>query len=164
MYIFGGYVRGGKSNDLWKYDLENNDWVLLNEGDYKNTDPKYHQDRPKNIPAPRIGAAILEFKQAIYLFGGHDEQNEKLDDFWKFDLASKQWILIESTGSKPTGRNGHSMVLINNKLVMFGGILEITKETDDVFIYDFASNKWIIYESPHHYGNNSPMNIRDTDS
>lgn len=47
---------------------------------------------------------------------------------------------------------------------MFGGILEITKETDDVFIYDFASNKWIIYESPHHYGNNSPMNIKDTDS
>jgi len=30
------------------------------------------------------------------------------------------------------------MVIINNKIVIFGGILEITKETDEVFIYDFA--------------------------
>lgn len=56
------------------------------------------------------------------------------------------------------------MVLINNKIVMFGGILEITKETDEVFIYDFAINKWFTYEAPLNYGNNSPMNIRDTDS
>jgi len=46
---------------------------------------------------------------------------------------------------------------------MFGGILEITKETDDVFIYDFTTNKWSTYESPHH-GSNSPMNIKDSDS
>lgn len=29
---------------------------------------------------------------------------------------------------------------------MFGGILEITKETDEVFIYDFESNTWSTYE------------------
>lgn len=55
--------------------------------------------------------------------------------------------MIEALGSKPTGRNGHTMVVINNKIVMFGGILEITKETDEVFIYDFATNRWTIFES-----------------
>lgn len=66
--------------------------------------------------------------------------------------------------SKPTGRSGHTMVVINNKIVMFGGILEITKETDEVFIYDFASNRWFTYESPILYnGGNSPMMLREGD-
>ena len=45
---------------------------------------------------------------------------------------------------------------------MFGGILEVTKETDEVFIYDFALNKWFIYESQLNLnGGNSPMMMRD---
>jgi hypothetical protein len=56
------------------------------------------------------------------------------------------------------------MVVINNKAVMFGGILEVTKETDDVFIYDFAANKWSTYDTPQlPGGNNSPVNMRDFD-
>ncbi len=35
MFIFGGYVDGGKSNDLWKFNFETNEWTLLDEGDYK---------------------------------------------------------------------------------------------------------------------------------
>lgn len=42
------------------------------------------------------------------------------------------------------------MVIINKKLVLFGGILEITKESDEVFIYDFASSTWKMYDSPNH--------------
>jgi len=37
-------------------------------------------------PCPRIGATIEFYKGHLYLFGGHDQSNEKLDDFWKFDL------------------------------------------------------------------------------
>lgn len=40
------------------------------------------------------------------------------------------------------------MVEINNKIVMFGGILEVTKETDEVFIYDLATSRWSVYEAP----------------
>jgi hypothetical protein len=91
MYVFGGYVNGGKSNDLWKYDLENNDWEELDKGDYFITDPKFHLNNPRDKPVPRIGSSIIEYKNVIYLLGGHDESNEKLDDFWKFDLATKKW-------------------------------------------------------------------------
>jgi hypothetical protein len=35
MYVFGGYVNGDKSNDLWSYDLKNEKWMCLEEGDYK---------------------------------------------------------------------------------------------------------------------------------
>lgn len=42
MYIFGGYVHGGKSNDLWCYHFDSNKWTELDSGDYMITDPKYH--------------------------------------------------------------------------------------------------------------------------
>lgn len=54
------------------------------------------------------------------------------------------------------------MVIVNNKIFMFGGILEVTKESDEVFIYDFSKNNWSTYESPPNYGNsNSPLLFRD---
>lgn len=54
------------------------------------------------------------------------------------------------------------MVFVNQKLYMFGGILEITKESDEVFIYDLATNLWSTYECPINYGtSNSPMFFRD---
>lgn len=40
MFIFGGYVRGGKANDLWRYDFETNEWHELDDGDYHITNHK----------------------------------------------------------------------------------------------------------------------------
>eukprot|EP00347_Sterkiella_histriomuscorum_P002778 403366836 len=162
MIIFGGYVMGGKANDLWCYNFEQNEWTELEKGDYMITDHKYHLKHANERPTPRIGAGMIYHNKAVYLFGGHDEANEKLDDFWKFDLSTKSWSQIQAEGTRPTGRNGLTMVDINNKIVMFGGILEVTKETDEVFIYDFAMNKWFIYETQLNLnGGNSPMMMRD---
>jgi len=163
MYVFGGYVNGGKSNDLWKFDFKNNIWHLFDEGDYEQSGLSA-PSRSSIRPCPRIGATIIYYQNAIYLFGGHDEDNEKLEDFWKFDLKSCAWVEIQIDGFKPTGRNGHTTVVINNKLVMFGGILEVTKESDEVFIYDFPSNTWRVYEALNFDGGKSPNNIKDTDS
>jgi Kelch motif len=32
MYIFGGYVKGSKANDLWQYDVKGKEWMNLEEG------------------------------------------------------------------------------------------------------------------------------------
>jgi len=34
-----------------------------------------------------VGSAMVYFEENLYLFGGNDEVNDKLDDFWKFDLS-----------------------------------------------------------------------------
>lgn len=89
MFIFGGYVKGSKSNDLWKFDLNSMSWTCLGQGD------KIETITSPNKPCQRIGSAMLCFNNAIYLFGGHDAFNEKLNDLWKFDLASNQWAKID---------------------------------------------------------------------
>ena len=58
------------------------------------------------------------------------------------------------------------MDIVNNKIVLFGGIIEITKESDEVFLFDFKTLSWSIVDLPNLYkdGQGSPMNHRDTDS
>jgi hypothetical protein len=41
---------------------------------------------------------------------------------------------------------------VKETLVLFGGILEITKETDETYIYDVPSNTWSMIEAPIHKG------------
>ncbi len=50
-------------------------------------------------------------------------------------------------GDIPLGRNGHSIIEINGKLVLFGGIIEITKESDEVFTFDTATSTWKLVDT-----------------
>jgi hypothetical protein len=54
---------------------------------------------------------------------------------WKFDIETNQWTEIEQKGEVPHGRNGHSLQVHGDFLIMFGGILEITKESEDIYIF-----------------------------
>jgi hypothetical protein len=40
------------------------------------------------------------------------------------------------------------MVIIHNKIVLFGGIIEITKESDEVFVFDLSTNTWSLSDQP----------------
>lgn len=74
-------------------------------------------------------------EKTVYIHNGHDNDNEKISDMWKFDLETNQWTQIEQKGDVPQGRNGHSLQVHNGFLIMFGGILEITKESEDIYIF-----------------------------
>mmetsp|Transcript_12918 Transcript_12918/g.12809 ORF Transcript_12918/g.12809 Transcript_12918/m.12809 type:complete len:134 (+) Transcript_12918:840-1241(+) len=47
----------------------------------------------------------------------------------------------------PLGRNGHSVVIFKDKMILFGGIIEVTKESDEVFIYDPVINTWKLVDT-----------------
>lgn len=40
---------------------------------------------------------------------------------------------------KPCERSGHSANVFKDKMLIFGGILELTKELNDLVSYDFVS-------------------------
>jgi Galactose oxidase, central domain len=80
----------------------------------------------------------------MYVFGGKDNDNNKLNDLWKLDLITYKWqIIIPADKCRPRERSGHSCDIIENYMVIFGGIYEITKELNDLHLYDFRKNKWI---------------------
>lgn len=76
----------------------------------------------------------------MYIIGGEDEDHTKLNDFWSFDLNSRSWEKIEAANSEEFCRSGASASTKDGKIYIFGGILEITKELNDMYVFDSAAN------------------------
>lgn len=77
----------------------------------------------------------------MIVFGGKDDENEKLNDVWILDILTQTWkqVIYAEGALKPTARSGHSAVLFDDKMVVFGGIFEITRELNDTLVFDTSS-------------------------
>lgn len=64
-----------------------------------------------------------------------------MNDMWCFDLQTNVWSQVDQSNCeyKPTPRSGHSSVVYGDKMYIFGGILELTKELNDLVVYNFES-------------------------
>ena len=79
LFVFGGYVRGARQNDLHSYDFESGQWEQLFASD----------EESKEAPLPRTGHSLVHNGNALYVFGGQNDFNDKMNDLWKYDLGSK---------------------------------------------------------------------------
>ena len=43
----------------------------------------------------------------------------------------------------PCARSGQSAVVYKDYILMFGGIQEITRELNDLLVYDIKNNRWV---------------------
>ena len=98
MIIFGGFAQGEKCNDIFQYHFKSNMWEKIdNQG--------------SEAPCPRVGhSAVVRIKgdeHAMYIFGGKNDENEKLADTWKFDFNSRTWSEIHQIDVPPP-RSGHA--------------------------------------------------------
>ena len=82
MIVFGGFERGVRCNTMIRFDFNNNQWDELEV-----------LGGPE--PQPRAGHSAIMYDEKMYIFGGKDEDNEKLKDFWCFDFLSSSWIQKE---------------------------------------------------------------------
>jgi hypothetical protein len=42
-------------------------------------------------------------------------------------------------------RSGHSACLYKDMMLVFGGMFEVTKELDDMHLFDFRNKRWITF-------------------
>lgn len=75
MVIFGGFERGVWKNSIIQYHFDNNLWEKI---EYKS----------EEAPIPRAGHSAVIYDNKMYIFGGKDEDNEKLKDLWSFDFTN----------------------------------------------------------------------------
>jgi Kelch motif len=78
MVIFGGFVNGVRNNDVYKFTFITRKWELL-------------KPSTAAAPAPRAAHSSIIYKDLIIIFGGKDEDNEKLNDVWAFNLRNFVW-------------------------------------------------------------------------
>lgn len=131
-YVFGGFVDGSRVNQTCV--------ITRGEGGaFKGEMCSEGGDIPV-----RAGHSTVLHNGALYTFGGQDDDNNKLDDVWMYDVANAAWTLCaqEEGALKPTPRCGHTATVCDGKMYVFGGILELTKELNDLCIFDIATQKW----------------------
>ena len=79
----------------------------------------------------------------MYIFGGKDDENNILQDTWKYNFASQEWTMIQAM-DEPIARSGHTAQVYNNQyMIIYGGILEVTKELNDMHVFNLQSERWI---------------------
>jgi N-acetylneuraminic acid mutarotase len=139
MYVFGGFKRGVRTNSVLVFDFATSTWERELEA----------ADFPGGVvPIPRAGHSACVHGDNMYVFGGKDEENEKVKDFWKFSFADSSWEQLPSPDASIAPRSGHSCCSYGPFLVIFGGIQEITKELDDLIVYNFNTSQWVTVFHP----------------
>ncbi|CAI2362842.1 unnamed protein product [Moneuplotes crassus] len=163
MIIFGGYYKSLKSSKTFEYIFEENHWNEIElevdeESKEKLEEIKQNMNEYDvitdtimetctNLPRPRTCHTAVYYKHGMYVFGGSDEANNKLNDLWKFDLKERRWIIInyasqDCEDGQPTKRSGHACCSIGNMMYIFGGLEGITHESNDFYCFNMDKEVW----------------------
>ena len=134
--FFGGEFYSGNQtkmfNDLLIYNTKRRDWTQI---------------KSPAGPPPRSSHQSVMTAQSggqLWMFGGEfasasESQFHHYRDLWVFHFASKRWEKVMPTsGTPPTSRSGHRMVLLKKHLVIFGGFhdnLSECKYFNDIHVF-----------------------------
>lgn len=74
----------------------------------------------------------------MYIIDGTCD-NDKISDFWRLDFATWTWSTVMESGTIPSARSGHTTIRYNDLLILFGGIGDITRESNEMYSYNFTT-------------------------
>lgn len=116
---FGG--RGDKQHfrDLHALDMQTMTW--------------YQGPASCGAPIARHGHTSTLYDGRLFVFGGVCENFLYFDGMQSLDLSSMAWKDLQTTGPKPSARMGHSAVIVDKHLLIFGGFA-LKKEVEEALI------------------------------
>lgn len=146
------------TNQSWVsiIDNKNNNNLTINDNNNNNTNGNdVSTNQMSLLPFARTQhTAFLLNDQTLFVYGG-ENSTHSLNDFWSFDIISKQWThLVLPTTIDTIYRCGHSATLMNNGQVVFiGGYLcnnnqlftngtRTLIDMSKVLIHDTTSSQW----------------------
>lgn len=162
LYVFGGCTDDhGRSNGLWRFDTESEQWSCISAPGRNNNDNT-------SIPCSRGGPALAVHNGVAYVAFGYNGK-EELGDLWSIDTnidTNAQWVKLWSSSSNesndnrgPAPRSVTDMVVLTNiiglpgrpALFAFGG--EWTPSAnghegageyhDGAWCYDIPGKHWL---------------------
>lgn len=72
-------------------------------------------------PTARRGHSLTSSGSRLYLFGGRGPSSTLLNDAYYYDTGSTVWTSLATVGELPSGREGHSAVILSERLYVFAG-------------------------------------------
>ena len=84
--VFGGFVNGYRVNELLRFKPKENVSIDCEECPVTKG--------AGGEPCARTGHASGYYNGHFFVFGGQDDDNNKLGDMWDYDCAAKTWTQI----------------------------------------------------------------------
>jgi len=79
MVVFGGFANGVRVNDIIKFSFADLKWSKVEISEIRDQ------------PCSRSGHSAVVYHNAMYVFGGKDGDNNKLNDLWRLDFSTYSW-------------------------------------------------------------------------
>lgn len=129
IYIYGGYTSSGPSSDLWCFLPEKISWEkIVTKLDYSIHDH-----------------AGIVYKEFLYIYGGQINIKKPEFPFRRLNLETLNWENLHLKEDIPDKIISHSATLVNDRIVIFGGIIE-KEPQNDVYIYNLITSSWYILD------------------
>lgn len=129
MYIFGGsgsHFGYTNKHDLCEFCFETECWRLLS-------------NPLEDTPSARYGQSMVAYQEGLYVWGGTHGTNYPTD-MHRFDLCSKQWEYVVTSGDLPCGRYRHQAMVKDDLMYIVGG--SGINRYGDVFTFHFGTSVW----------------------
>jgi hypothetical protein len=139
-YIYGGKYKDLLNKEIYKFSFEKNEFEKLEVKNKTHLSVMLITKGQEQRPCTRCFHTMSLINNELFVFGGIDEFNNKLDDIWSYNLSTNMWKHIECVGmfSNPTPKVGHtSSILREDQMLVFGG-----ESTTSHQLFDIHSKKW----------------------
>ncbi|VVC34588.1 Kelch-type beta propeller [Cinara cedri] len=94
------------------------------------------QDGPQ--PRPRHGHRAVSIKDLLIVFGGGNEGI--IDELHVYNAVKNQWFVPQVSGNIPPGCAAFGLVVDNTRLLIFGGMIEYGKYSNE--LYELQASRW----------------------
>ncbi|KAF7658350.1 hypothetical protein LDENG_00013990, partial [Lucifuga dentata] len=91
------------------------------------------------IPRSRHGHRAAAIRELIIVFGGGNEGIA--EELHVYNTVSKQWFLPAVRGDIPPGCAAHGFVCEGTRILVFGGMVEFGKYTNN--LYELQASRWL---------------------
>ena len=108
VYYFGGRTGGRRHSDAWKLDTNTWEWTQLRFENGVKPDVREKAD------------CIALDDNRILLFGGYDGIRW-LNEVYILHVEELEWTMLKLSGPLPPPRSGHKLVMIQHRMLLFGG-------------------------------------------
>ncbi|XP_020220693.1 acyl-CoA-binding domain-containing protein 6 isoform X1 [Cajanus cajan] len=137
MVVVGGESGSELLDDVQVLNFDRFSWTTASSKLYLSP-----SSLPLKIPACKGHCLVSWGGKALLIGGKTDPASDKIS-VWAFDTESECWSLMEAKGDIPVARSGHTVVMANSVLILFGGEDAKRRKLNDLHMFDLNSFTWL---------------------
>uniref|UniRef100_UPI00398F4F7D rab9 effector protein with kelch motifs n=1 Tax=Pristiophorus japonicus TaxID=55135 RepID=UPI00398F4F7D len=136
IYLYGGRRQNGLK-DFWRYNVAENEWEELDCA---------AGTAPEELEEP----SLVAHEGMIYVFGGMMDSayTQGKTPLWIYDIGALRWIWWQKTFSDeatkpaPKNRKGHTAVVFEAQMYVYGGYVDIKGPSQEFWSFSFDAQDW----------------------